>query len=60
MLTFFFFILLQMSSVVDKVCRGIAKTIQTASEGEIFDTLPDCDILGTANRFTIKILPSNE
>ncbi|KAK6109093.1 hypothetical protein QQG55_34620 [Brugia pahangi] len=50
----------QMSSVVDKVRRGVAKTIQAASEGEAFDTLPDCDILGISNRFTIKILPSDE
>ncbi|VDM15804.1 unnamed protein product [Wuchereria bancrofti] len=48
-----------MASVVDKVRRGVAKTIQAASEGEAFDTLPDCDILGISNRFTIKILPSD-
>lgn len=46
--------------MVDKVRRGVAKTIQAASEGEAFDTLPDCDILGTSNRFAIKILPSDE
>ncbi|OZC06974.1 hypothetical protein X798_06019 [Onchocerca flexuosa] len=50
----------QMSSMVDKVRRGVAKTIQAASEGEVFDTLPDCDILGTSNRFAIKILSSDE
>lgn len=50
----------QVSSVVDKVRRGVAKTIQAASEGEAFDTLPDCDMLATSNRFAIKILPSEE
>ncbi|VDN17005.1 unnamed protein product [Gongylonema pulchrum] len=49
-----------MSSVVDKVRRGVAKTIQAASEGEAFDTLPDCDLLTTSNRFAIKILPPTE
>ncbi|VDM99625.1 unnamed protein product [Thelazia callipaeda] len=49
-----------MSSMVDKVRRGVAKTIQAASEGEAFDTLPECDILATSDRFAIKILPSNE
>ncbi|KAL3985592.1 hypothetical protein ACH3XW_39230 [Acanthocheilonema viteae] len=51
---------LQMSSMVDKVRRGVAKTIQAASEGEAFDTLPDCDILGITDRFAIKILPSDD
>lgn len=50
----------QVSSVVDKVRRGVAKTIQAASEGEVFDMLPECDILLTSNRFSIKILPSEE
>lgn len=50
----------QVSSVVDKVRRGVAKTIQAASEGEAFDTLPDCDMLATSNRFAIKILPSED
>uniref|UniRef100_A0A915PRN3 Phospholipid scramblase n=1 Tax=Setaria digitata TaxID=48799 RepID=A0A915PRN3_9BILA len=46
--------------MVDRVRRGVAKTIQVASEGEAFDTLPDCDILGTSNRFSIKILPCDD
>lgn len=48
-----------MSSMVDKVRRGVAKTIQAASEGEVFDTLPDCNNLGISNRFAIKILSSD-
>lgn len=46
---------LQMSNVVDKLRRGVAKTIQAASENEVYDSLPDCDDLLLANKFTIKI-----
>ncbi|VDK86894.1 unnamed protein product [Litomosoides sigmodontis] len=48
---------LQMSSMVNKMRRGVAKTVHVNDEA--FNTLPHCDVLGTSNRFVIKILPSD-
>lgn len=45
----------RMSTVVDKLRRGVAKTIQAASENEVYDTLPDCEDLLLANKFTVKV-----
>uniref|UniRef100_A0A0N5AKP7 Movement protein n=1 Tax=Syphacia muris TaxID=451379 RepID=A0A0N5AKP7_9BILA len=45
----------QVSSVVDKLRRGVAKTIQAASENEAYDSLPECEDLLLADKFTVKV-----